>query len=291
MRSIPAALILATACIFFQGCFSIDVTVKLNPDGSGTLVERMLLQKQFLEQMKQLAEGLAAGGGKTGKAQAVLQGDMFSEQQAAKRAASYGPGVELVSARKISDAAAEGMEAVYSFKDVSQLRLDQKPGSMIPGAPSLGQPAAPSGMPQALRFEKLPGGHSLLTLRIPWEKSQSLEEREKVPTARSAGEEPPVSQEQLAQAMQMFRGMRVSLAVEPKGTLVSTNSPYVTGNRVTLFEMNMDEVLASAADPASLTRMVSAPPADAAEARKVLEQFKGIKFCLEPEIKIEFSPK
>ena len=53
----------------------------------------------------------------------------------------------------------------------------------------------------------------------------------------------------------------------------------------------MGEVLTSVADPASLTRMVSSPPANAEEARKVLEQSRGIKLCLEPEIRIEFSPK
>jgi hypothetical protein len=35
VRQIPTAVVLATACVFFQGCFSIDVTVKLNADGSG----------------------------------------------------------------------------------------------------------------------------------------------------------------------------------------------------------------------------------------------------------------
>jgi hypothetical protein len=35
--------------------------------------------------------------------------------------------------------------------------------------------------------------------------------------------------------------------------------------------------------------MMANPPTDSAQARKLLEQFKGIKFCLEPEIRIEFS--
>ena len=271
--------------------WSYDVTVKLNPDGSGTLVERTMMQKQFLDQLKQVAEGFSAGGMKADKAGESSPGDMFSGEQAGKRAASYGPGVELVSARRISDAEAEGMEAVYSFKDVSRLRLNQKPDSVLPGGISQGKRPAPAGMPQSLRFERLPGGNALLTLTIPWDKARTNEQGETPTVAHATGGKPPMSQEQLAQAMRMFQGMRISLAVEPQGTLVSTNSPYVSGNRVTLFEMNVDEVLTGAADPASFTKMMASPPASETEARKLLEQFKGIKFCLEPEIRIEFSPK
>ncbi len=280
---------ISMAGLLFSGCFSADVTVKLNPDGSGVLVERTMLNKQLLEQMKLLAEGLSAAGEKTGKQKSLGISDMFSEEQIRKRAGSYGPGVEVVSATKISDATAEGMEAVYSFKDVSRLRLNQKPDSMFPGAPVAAEGPATAGMPEALRFERLPNGNALLTLTIPWEKSQAPRERETATSPPGGGGKSQANQEQLAQALQMFQGMRVSLAVEPQGTLVSTNSPYVSGNRVTLFEMNMDEMLAAIADPASLSRMISNPPSDAAQARKLLEQFKGIKFCLEPEIRIEFS--
>jgi hypothetical protein len=291
MRRIPTAAVLATACVFFQGCFSIDVTVKLNADGSGMLVERTMLQKQFLEQIKQVAEGFSGGGVRAGKVREAALGDMFSEEQAGKRAASYGPGVVLVSARKISDATVEGMETIYSFREVARLRLNQKPESMLPGTLSQGQRSAPAGMPQTLRFQRLPNGNSLLTLTIPWDKAHTREDREKPSEAQAGEESPPVNHEQLAQVAQMFQGMRVSLTVEPQGTLVQTNSPYVSGNRVTLFEMNMDEVLTAATDPASLTRMMTSPPGNAAEARRLLGQFKGIKFCLEPEIWIEFSAK
>lgn len=85
----------------------------------------------------------------------------------------------------------------------------------------------------------------------------------------------------------MFRGFRVSLAIEPQGTLVSTNSPYVEGNRVTLFEMNMDELLAASADPSLLAGMPARPPADLEEARKLLAQFT---LCLEPEV-VECRPR
>jgi hypothetical protein len=291
MRRVSIAVALVTACLLFQGCFSIDVTVRLDPDGSGTLVERTQMQKQFLEQMKQLAEGFSAGSGRAGKTKEIALGDMFSEEQVSKRAASYGPGVALVSARKISDATVEGIEAVYSFRDVTQLRLNQKPDSMLPTTLPQGQGPAPAGMPQALRFERLPGGNALLTLTIPWDKASTREERENRPEAQSVGKPPSINEEQLAQVKQMFQGMRISLAVEPQGNLVRTNSPYVSGNRVTLFEMDMDEILTATADPASLTGMMTAPPASAAEARKLLAQFKGIKLCLEPEIRIEFSAK
>ena len=50
MCRIPKAVFLAASCVLLQGCFSMDVAVKLNPDGSGTVVEKTTLQKQFLNE-------------------------------------------------------------------------------------------------------------------------------------------------------------------------------------------------------------------------------------------------
>jgi hypothetical protein len=288
MRRMLAAVAVSCLCVFFQACISVDLTVKLNPDGSGTLVEKMMLQKQFIEQMKQFAAGFKAAGAKEDRS-AGPKGNLFSAESAGARAASYGPGVKLVSARNISDDTAEGMEAVYSFEDVTKVHMSPKTDNVLPGNLAQGQPGATSGMPQALQFQKLPGGNALLTLDIPWDKAK-LQEKGGGSSSAGSGDKSSVNPEKLKEAMQMFRGFRVALAVEPQGKLVSTNSPYVEGNRVTLFEVNMDELLAAAADPSKLAGMPSKPPSDLEEARKLLSQFKGIRLCLDPQIKIEFAP-
>src|SRR3990172_12780831 len=141
-----------------------------------------------------------------------------------------------------------GIEAVYAFKDISLLRLNSKPDQMIPGAPAQMKGSVPGGMPQTMQFQRLPNGIALLTLTVPWEKKESAKKQERVSAAPTVSEKDQPSPEQLAQAIQMFKGMRISLAVEPQGKLVITNSPYVAGNRVTLFEMDMEEILAAVAD-------------------------------------------
>ena len=68
----------------------------------------------------------------------------------------------------------------------------------------------------------------------------------------------------------------------------------IRGRRAPLYSARINRggrFLTAIADPASLSRIVSSPPTDTMQARRLLERFKGIKLCLEPEIGIEFSGK
>jgi hypothetical protein len=83
----------------------------------------------------------------------------------------------------------------------------------------------------------------------------------------------------------MLAGAHASIAVRPVGRLVGTNSAYVDGNRVTLIDFDLDQLLK---DESTFNRLRDARTEE--DAKAVLKDLPGIKVNLEPEITIEFTP-
>jgi len=95
----------------------------------------------------------------------------------------------------------------------------------------------------------------------------------------------PTPPDEMAMIRQMLGGLHVALRVEPAGRLVRTNSPYVDGSTVTLFDIDVDALLN---DDAAFARLQSARTA--AETAEALKNVPGIKVNLERDITIEFAP-
>ena len=99
---------------------------------------------------------------------------------------------------------------------------------------------------------------------------------------RRGGQVPP---DQMAMMRQSLAGMHVALRVEPMGRLVRTNSPYVDGQTVTLFDIDIDALLK---DEEAFARLQNArTPTETAEA---LKNVPGVKIASERDIVIEFAP-
>jgi hypothetical protein len=94
----------------------------------------------------------------------------------------------------------------------------------------------------------------------------------------------------IAQQMPMIKAMlaraHMTLAVEPAGTLVRTNSPYVDGSRVTLLEIDLDQVLQDADALVAKLQAATTPE----ETKAALADVPGLKLTLERDIVIEFTP-
>jgi hypothetical protein len=89
----------------------------------------------------------------------------------------------------------------------------------------------------------------------------------------------------IASVQQMFSGLRMAIQVEPAGRIVRSNSPYVEGGIVTLFDLNLDELLKN---EAALTRLQAA--ATPGDVTAVLKDLPGLKMVLDDDISIEFTP-
>jgi hypothetical protein len=256
----------------FTGCLQSTTVVKVNGDGSGTLENQTLMTAAALNEMRQLS-GLFGGTD-------ARPFDPFSEEQARTLAAQMGDGVELLSSRPIRTAAGEGRVSAFGFRDVTALRVSRMPAA--PG--SQASPGGPGGDPgdlMTIDLTRTAAGTVLLTLHMPADPLSSMFSQLGSLSRRGG----PVSVDQLGMMRQMLSGMHVALRVEPSGRLVRTSSPFVDGQSVTLFDVQLDPLLK---DDEAFARLQTARSAqDVAEA---LKNVPGLKLPAERDIVIEFAP-
>lgn len=236
-------------------------TLKVNGDGSGTIDHRMVYSAAAIAQLRQFA----MFGGRGGQSF-----DPLSEQQARNMTASIGPGVTYVASTPITSATGQGRETTFAFTDVSQLRISTQPAA--PAGISVKTPGL-STESESITFSltREPGGNTVLHIHVP------------EPNFLDALGSPGATA-QIGLIKTMLAGAHVLLVAEPSGTLIKTSSPYVDGSRVTLLEVDLDQVLK---DETLLPRLQAATTPD--EAKTIVKNAAGLKINLEREITIEFT--
>jgi hypothetical protein len=269
MRTLRLSLAIGAA-LTCGACLQSTVLIKVNSDGSGTIEQGMLLTGTALAQLREFA----ALGNKPI--------DPFSESQMRANAASIGPSVTFVSSTPVKSETGEGRNVIYAFTDINQLKINQQPTT--PGGLTARASNADTSGRQEVTFalERPPSGNAVLRITMPPPKMPATPAAAPDAAGNAANKMTP---EQLAMAKQMFAGMHISIAVEPAGRLVSTTSPFVDGQRVTLLDLDFDQLLKA---DGALERLQSVRSAE--EAKNVLKDVPGVKVCLEKEITIEFAP-
>jgi len=250
------------------GCFQWTTVVHLNGDGSGTIDHSMLITKAALAQIRQLS---ALGGGRGG--QSI---DFASEEQARKMAESLGPGVTYVSSEPINTPAAEGRAAKYAFTDINTLRIGTQPDAPA-GISVKTQTFSTQNGTITCAFARDPNGNGVLKINFPELNLQSA--------LGNANTGDAGITQQLAMVRTLLAGARILIGVEPNGQLVKTTSPFVDGPRVTLLDVNLDQVLAN---EALIAKVQSAKTPD--ETKAALTGAPGLRIVLDREVAIEFTP-
>jgi hypothetical protein len=264
------------SAVVLTGCLQSTTIVKVSADGSGTLDNQTVMTAAAVAQVRQLTGIL---GGTDAK-----PFEPFSEEQAQSLAAQMGDGVTLLSSLPIKTATSEGRSSVYGFRDITKLRVSPAPAT--PGDASIraGGLGFGGGKETAVTIDlaRTATGNVLLTLHTPGDPLSALFSQ--MGSLNRRGGQAPI--DQLATMRQMLAGMHVALRVEPMGRLVRANSPYVDGQTVTLFEVDVDTMLK---DEAAFARLQNAKtPAEVAEALKAVP---GVKIPAERDITIEFAPQ
>ena len=257
-----------------SGCINALTSIKLRPDGSGTIEQPLSMNAAAASQFAQMAQGFGASAPDTKKNEPP---ELFSEKDMKEAATKYGEGVVFVSSKPIKTADRVGRIATYQFDDITKLRIDQKPqtGDM-PGASSS------KGKEEVLfRFAKQPSGTSQLTVVFPEDK---LEQARKDATTGKDGTKKPPEPGQIEMMKKLFDGLKVAIDVDVLGTIVKTNSPYVHGSRVTLLEMDFSQLLANESVLSQIGE-----PSSIEEAKLLLKNVKGFKVNLDREVTIEFK--
>jgi len=280
MKSLRTFALAIFAACTFSACLQEEKVINLNTDGSGTIEETMVMNKEIIAQMKQMAEGfgaLAQGKGKAGAAAAPFQ--VMDEAKLRDAAAGMGEGVTFVSAKPVSTATGEGFSAVYAFTDINKLKVDQNPGENLGGANNPAVKLGGKAKKEPVSFEFTKGAPATLTVKLPQPKERDLsKERAQVP---EQGQDMAMMMMQ-----QMFKDMKVALAIEVAGRIVQTNAEYKDASRVTLLELDFNKVLAN---PEKFKALSQAQPKTIAEAKTLMKGVDGIKAETQPSVTIKFQ--
>jgi hypothetical protein len=255
-------------------CIGADVLIKVKGDGSGTVEKSLTMNPATLAEM---------GPGKGGKdpmklTDAELLSGPFNPETLKAEAARMGPGVTFVAATPIREKDKLGVKAVFAFKDINALKVNQKP--MAEAAPS--GKASPE---DDLKFTfAKQGGNAVLTLKS---KPMDL----KSGSASKPKGTPVPGADAMAKGMMdmmkpMLKGLRITIAFEVDGTVVRTNSQYAAGNRVTYLDLDMSALLA---DEKALKAFEDVE-GSLEQQKAALAKVKGMKVHLEPEMVVEFKP-
>jgi hypothetical protein len=252
------------ALLAMTACMEGDRVIKVNADGSGTIVDTVKLGEQartMIESMEGADKSTPAE--KKAKREAKLR----------ERAAAMGEGVTFVSYEPSVNGGPE--KVTYAFKDVTKLNIEATPDAA-------GAESKPTKEPLTFRLVRK-GDASVLTVA-----GAAPKPGEKKAEDASQGAEVAAQMQAQAMAMMkmMMKGLKMTSVVEVDGKLVKTSSPHVAGSRVTLLQIDFDEV---AADEENFKKFAAAGDDPKTMDPAALKGIKGVKFNPEPEITIEFT--
>ena len=274
IRSLAIALFTAFS---FTGCFQIDKTVQVKPDGSGTITETVSMGSAMLAQMKAMASGF----GDPSAAGAKPKGfDLLDEAKLKEEAAKMGEGVTFVSAKKTTAADREGYTAVYAFKDISKVKLSTNPPD-IGGTGGLKMTGKGDTEPVTFTFTK--GKTAELTVTTPAMKPAAAKSKEEA--AADATQE-AMNEAMLPMMQQMFKDMRMAMSVEVVGKITATNATNKEASKVTMLDVDFNKILA---DPAKMKAMAKIKDPNSEEAKAFLKTIPGMKVETANPVKISFQ--
>jgi hypothetical protein len=269
-------VIMFSALLLLAGCFHVTTVVRVNPDGSGTVSETMLLSKKMIAQMNEMMQGFA--GENDAKPEPI---ELFEPERLKAQAAGMGEGVTYLSGEKSETAEYSGYTASYAFKDINTLRLGQKSEESAGGT---GGQKAPS-MPVLFHFSK--GSPATLTIEQP--RKMSPEKASEEPTVKvdsPSAAKGAISDGEAKQLAEMFMGMKMTLAVEVNGAIVETNATHRDGSRITIVDFDLAKFGSSLPQLEKLKLLQGSSPADAKE---LLKDFPGMKMDLNDRLKVVFG--
>lgn len=256
----------ALLALLTTSCLEHSATIRLNKDGSGTIVEETLFSAEASAMMAQMP----AGDGQDPLAQ------FADAKKAAAAAAKMGEGVTVEKAEKIDKDGRKGGRVTYKFKDINQVKFafgqamsdagkDMGPPGAPGDAPDEGDAALPENKPITFTYKD-----GTLTLVNP-----ELNKEAKKPAAGKEGDAPDGAEEPDAQSMAMMQGMfkdmRMALKIEIADGIAETDALHVKGDTVTLMDVAFGKLIADPANMKKLSSMQDSSPAEMAAAFKDIE--------------------
>ena len=282
------------ACLFLSGCIQNDTVIHVKPDGSGTIDETIALSNALAVSLQKMAKGLSEGAADTNtntdskantdskdKAE-VYDPIQAMMKDARSRETQYGPDVKFVSATPVKTETMIGYKAIYAFKNINNLRINQNPKNKT-GMPDDSQDKSRK-KEEIIRFKLVKGPISTLTVTMPEKtKDDKAADDVKQDKRQNKDEMDPNS----AEIMKMFfKDMSMKLVLDIDGTIIDTNATYRDKSRLTLFDMHFGKIIENVE---VFEKLNATQPKTIAEMKELVKGMEGLKIEMHNPVVVSFE--
>ena len=271
MKIVKTMLIYASLTVLLVGCLQVETTINVKNDGSGTINEKVLMSKTFVNMIKEFTQAFQDSA-------STEEFAFFKDDEIIADAKDYGDDVKYVSHTVINDDQWEGFQAVYSFSDITKIKIQPDPDSKV----GMGDEEAETTDNEEYYFFKFTTGEvSELTIDRP--------DIDFAPdsTEDSESEVSEENDEEMGEEfLKMMEGMKINIAVQVEGQIASTNANYVDGSKITLMQLDFGEMMKN---KESFKEFKNKEPKNIEDMKDFLEKFPGMKIEIEKPITVKFK--
>jgi len=266
MKRILASFLAIVAALLTPSCLEYETNITLNKDGSGTITEETVFSAEIIGMLEMSAQ-------QGGQAKSPL--DALKDPEKAKaKAKDYGEGVSFVKIEEIARNGGKGVRVTYKFADINKISIN--PGEGLTNlAPGTAAEAKEVGTATTFAF-----ADSKLIIISP------DVDAEKAKNATDDLEIPDTEDPQAAQMLQMFKGMKMTSKISVASGISYTDASFHSGDTVTLYQLDLDKILAN---PESLKAMKGIDMSDRAKAAAALSKIKGVKAETKEKVTVELK--
>lgn len=272
MKLLSRSILLAAMVFFFTGCIEMHTSITVKKDGSGLVEENIFIGKEIIKMFTEFAAAFADS------TQPQQEFNLFEEDKIKAKTSELGEGVEFVSMKTIKTDEKEGYTAVYKFKDINKIKVNQDPSDEMPMA----EPAENSdAADKFVKFKFIKGKPNKIIFSLPDEKKKEQSAKDDTTTMT---DEPDTAD--FENMVKFMKDMKAKVEIKIDGKIVNTNATHVDGNTITLFDIDFGQLLS---DKEKLEQFKKFNPDSFEEVKKLVKDIPGIKVELNKEVFVEFE--
>ena len=271
MKTFKILSICTVLLFLLVGCLQVETTINVKKDGSGTINEKVLMSKTFVNMIKEFTQAFQDSA-------STEEFSFFKDEEIIADAKDYGEDVKYVSHEFTSDDNWEGFHAVYSFNDITKIKIQPDPDSKV-GMDEEGTERSEDNEYYFFKFKK--GDVSELIIDRPDIDFESDSNEVSEPDTSEQNDE-----EMEEEFLKMMEGMKINVALQVEGKIISTNASYVDDSEITLMQMDFGEMMKN---KENFKEFKSKEPKSIEEMKEFLGKFPGMKIEIEKPISVKFE--
>ena len=267
--------------VFLFGCFQTDTVIRLKPDGSGVIEETFMLSNELLGSFQDLMKGFADDDQNIKNEAAKEKQDPLQGmiKEARSREKQYGPDVKFVSAIPLKTETMGGYKAIYAFKDINTLKVNQNPGKKVEKS-GVGEEVPAK--EENILFQFIKGPVSTLTVTMPKDT-----EKKKTPVEKKEMQDKSPTDPKAAEQMKLlFKDMGIRITLEIEGTIIKTNATYQKKSEITMVDLQFGKLIENMEN---LEKIMAAQPKTVEEAKELAKGIEGLKIEMTNPLVVEFK--